>query len=63
MYDNAFGGCTALKTVKFLDNAPKYISEFAFGINNKNVTLYYKKDTTGWDNEVFENYNLAEYSE
>lgn len=46
-----------LKAVYFSGNAPEKIGESPF---KKNTIIYYKKGTTGWDAEVWKDYNLIE---
>lgn len=45
----AFGECPLLKSVTFLGDAPTTIAEIAFGEPNKNLTIYYNPNTSGWD--------------
>lgn len=44
----AFGRCDSLKKIYFKGNAPEFDS-YIFGLSNKSVTIYYNKNTTGWD--------------
>ena len=58
----SFIGCISLKTVRFLGDAPAKLSENVFGSPSKEITIYYDKNTSGWDNTVLsEWYNLVAY--
>lgn len=62
--DCAFDGCTALKSVTFLGDAPTVEgtnvqdepNKNTFGEPNKDVTIYYDPDTSGWDTTVLKDW-------
>lgn len=62
--DCAFDGCTALKSVTFLGDAPTVEgtneqdepNKNTFGEPNKELTIYYDPDTDGWDTTVLKDW-------
>ncbi len=55
---SAFDFCDNLTSVTFEGNAPD--ARTPFSEDNKNLTIYYSKGTTGWDAPVWQKYNLVE---
>ena len=55
---SAFDFCDNLTSVTFEGNAPD--ARTPFSEDNKNLTIYYSKGTTGWDAPIWKEYNLVE---
>ena len=47
--DTAFSACHSLKSVKFMGDAPTVLGYYVFGPSNKEITIYYDPETSGWD--------------
>lgn len=51
-----FSACQSLKEIKFLGDAPDKIGEYIFGPPNKEIIIFYKKNTSGWDTTPLKDY-------
>ncbi len=58
---DTFAYCDSLKSIHFMGNAPSKIGNFAFGKPNKKITIYYNKDTSGWNHSWLDGYSLVAY--
>ena len=57
-----FNGCKKLNKVTFLGDAPTKLGKTVFGPENKDLKIYYKKGTKGWDTtDLAKWYTLVEY--
>ncbi|MBQ7107326.1 MAG: leucine-rich repeat domain-containing protein [Clostridia bacterium] len=57
-----FSACKSLKEIKFLGDAPEKTGEYIFGPPSKEITIYYKKNKSGWDTTPLKDeYTLIPY--